>query len=442
MGPLIKDYKLHLCGMFSFSANQRKKITAQAFYKPYQAAPEVASIISKQYYPAFRHIITNTAPGSTHIELIGSSLVPFSDCSFINYQNSGNSATSPTFCIQNVSLTFYDDHFGIGIYSFELQCFDPVEGPIAISFDDLTSFTLFAREFGNIIKIGSETMTMAEFIEKKLLKLDDNGNTIKITENSGSSFYSGSKMKTWTTVDIPGLQAEEYTQLLYELGTCGKYGTALSGDLFSSSQSYFLEKTADAISVYNNWSALCLWDSFSMIGNGYKGNSYSVWSESYFKIYKFNLYCKFYLFKINSDLATSGKLGITRNELVNFITKYDLEVISYNFLPNLLFQRIKTALGIKAESEALLAKIQSRNNLLQEQSALFLNWFLGIIAFLSLVSIVGDASGLYDKLYGVVCPNQQIVKLNTWLTLGFLCFTIVLVLIIYQIKRHSQIKHK
>lgn len=441
MEPIVNDYRIQFCGMFTFTAKQRQKIVASGVYKTYQAAQDTVEIIDRQYYPAFRNILTNKIPGNGHMELIGVDPLPFPSCSFANYQKNRIATTSPHFCIKNISLTFYDERFGIGIYSFEIQCFDPASGRTNLLFDDLCAVTLAAREFSTIIQIGSDTMTMAAFIEKKLLALDDHGSTIKITENPGSTFYCGPKMKTWTTIDLPGLTHEQYTQTLYELGTCGGYGTAISGNLFSSSQSYYEEKTKELISVYNNWTALCLWDSFSMIGNGYNGNSFNVWNETYFKIYKFNLYYKFYLFKINSDLSTKGSLGITRKELINFITKYDSEVISYNFLPNLLYSHIKKALQSKSESDALLSKIHSRNSLLQEQSALFLNWFLGIIAFLSLVSVVGDASDLYDKLYGVVDPDPQVVKYNTWLTLCLLFLAVLLLIIIYWFKRFQFTKH-
>lgn len=442
MGPIIKDYKLQFCGMFTFTPNQRKKLLAQSFYTQYQATQDTVNIINKQYYPAFRHIITNKSKPPSHMELVSLNAVPFPVCTFINFQRSRAAAASPTFRIQNISLTFYDERFGIGIYSFEIQCFDPSSNETRLHFDDLTAVALFARDFENCIRIGSEVMTIAEFIETKLLPLDAKGKAIKITENPGDSYFNGPKLKTWAAIDLPGRNSTEYKQTLYELGTFGNFGTAVNGDLFSSSQVYFDEKTAEQLSVFNNWTAICLWDSFSMIGNGYNGNSFNVWNDTYFKVYKYNLYYKFYLFKINSDLSTNGRLGVTRRQLVNFITKYDQEVISYNFLPNLLFQHMKKALDSKAESDALLAKIDSRNTLLQEQSALFLNWFLGIIAFLSLVSITGDASDLYNKLYGVEKANEKIVALNTWITLIILFVSVVVLLLIYWLKRYLHSRHK
>jgi hypothetical protein len=438
MDPIIEDYKLKFCGMFSFTSKQRKQLSKRPIYKPFETHAAVVQIINNQYYPAFRPIITNISKESSHLELVSVNPVPFTNCQFVNYGQNSMAVASPTFCVQNIALTFYDDRFGVGIYSFEIKCVDPATNQTQLHFNKLTAFALFARDFDHKIQIGSEIMTMAQFIENKLLTLDDKGNTIKIKDTSGDPYFSGPKMKTWVAIDLPGKTENEYKQALYELGTCGQYGTAVSGDLYSASQSYYNEKIADQLSVFNNWTALCLWDSFSMIGNGYNGNSFDVWNDTYFKVYKYNLYYKFYLFKINSDLSIRGRLGVTRKELLSFINKYDQEVISYNFLPNLLFQHMKKALDSKAESEALLAKIESSNTLLQEHSALFLNWFLGIIAFLSLVSILGDANDLYDKLYGVKNPDPKIVSSNTWLTLYMLVGAISLLPLIYWFKRYIQ----
>jgi hypothetical protein len=442
MGPTIDDYKLQFCGMFSFTPKQREQLAKRPFYKPYQANVTTVNVINQQYYPAFRPVIINTSKASGHLELVSVNPVPFANCEFVNYKRHRLAIASPNFCLQNISVTFYDERFGIGIYSFEIKCLNPATNQSTLFFDELTALAFFARDFNNSIQIGSETMTMLQFIEKKLLQLDDKGNTIKITDTPGDPHFSGPKMKTWIAIDLPGMTGDVYKQALYELGTCGEFGKALNGSVFSSSKAYFEEKTAEQLSVFSNWTALCLWDSFSMIGDDYKGNGFEVWNDTYFKVYKYNLYQKFYLFKINSDLSTNGRLGVTRRELLNFITKYDQEVISYNFLPNLLFQHMKKALASKAESDALLAKIESRNTLLQEHSAVFLNWFLGIIAFLSLVSIVGDASDLYDKLYGVDHPDVKIVASNTWMTLFGLVAAIGILLFIYWLKRYLQRQHK
>jgi len=442
MAHTIKDYKLQLCGMFTFSTAQRKAFAKRPFYKSYQANLLTKTHVTRQYYPAFRDIILNTAKPESHLELISQAAVPFSGCSFVDYKVNGVLSPSPTFRIKDVSVTFYDERFGIGVYSYSLECYDVANSSIELDFDELTAVSFFARDFENQIVVGNETLTIAEFIEKKLLALDDNGNTINISEKPGESYFNGPKLKIWTVIDLPGLNDQQYTQALYELGTCTAFGTAVSGHLYSSSQAYFDSKVADQISVYQNWKALCLWDSFSLIGNDYKGNSFEVWNDNYFKVYKYNLYHKFYLFKVNSDLATNGKLAVTRKELVYFITKYDLEVISYNFLPNLLFSHMKKAMQSEEESKALLSKIDSRNSLLQEQSALYLNWFLGIIAVLSLVSIVGDASGLYEKLMGITDLKEQTAISVTRFSLVLLIIVIVILLIIYKVNRYKQNKHR
>lgn len=426
--PTIKEYSIQFCGMFNFSSKQRRQLQKRPFYKKFElSAPKIRGIIAKQYYPVFRPFILNNSSDSEYLELVSASPVSFANCLFANYTKHGQPEPSPYFNIQNVSLTFYDEKFRIGIYSFEAVLLDGQKNASPVDLNDYTAFVKFCREFENEIILGNETLSISSFVEKKLLCLDDKGSCIKVSEHPDSPYYSGSKLKTWMTADIlaysPGYDQEK---ALYEIGTSGSFMSSCNGDVYQPSDVYLKSVMEDQISVFNNWTALCLFDSFTLIGNDYLKHGETVWRETYLKIYKFNLYYKFYLFKVNSDLATKGKLSITRNELSKFINKYNLELISYNFLPNLIFSNIKKALGTQSETSALMDKIENTNRIFKEESDKHLNILLSIIAVLSLVSVIGDFSDLVAKLYGVQEPSQGDIKINTWIALSSLVIIIII----------------
>ncbi|AMP98920.1 hypothetical protein AY601_2014 [Pedobacter cryoconitis] len=437
--PQLQAYSIQFCGMFNFSPIQREMLKKQPMYqKAVITDQRVRSIISRQYYSAFRPFILNDCPDKEYMELISVASVAFRSCTFADYKQNGQAMPSPVFNVQKVSITFYNEQFRTGIYSFEIRIVDAQGAEVPLNVDELSRLVKFAREFDSKIIAGGQTMSISEFIEKKMLVLNSNGDFISISEQQGSVYYNGSKLKTWITADLANFPAGyEPDHALFELGTSAPYLSASTAGDFRPSQLYFDSIIGDKISVFDNWSALCLHDSFILLASNYLLQGEIVWRDTYLKIYKFNLYCKFYLFKVNSQVTTKGKLSVTRTELARFLNLYNMEMISYNFLPNLIFANIKEALGIHGESIALMEKIENSSKIFREESDRLLNILLAIIAFTSLVSVMGDFSALVAKLYGNPNPSMDAQQSNTWIAL-----LVLLALIIFVTGRYFLRKRK
>lgn len=426
--PQIQAYSIQFCGMFNFSPIQREMLRTQPMYqKAVITNQTVRSIISRQYYPAFRPFILNDCPDKEYMELVSAG-VAFPNCTFEDYKPNGQVMPSPVFNVEKVSVTFYNEAFRTGIYSFEIRVVDAQGAEVPLDVEELSSLVKFAREFDSKIITGGQTMRISDFIEKKMLVLNSNGDFISISEQQGSVYYNGSKLKTWITADLANFPAGyEPDHALFELGTSAPYLTASTAGDFRPSKLYLDSIISGKISVFENWSALCLQDTFILLASNYLQQGELVWRDTYMKIYKFNLYCKFYLFKVNSEVTTKGKLSVTRTELARFLNLYHMEMISYNFLPNLIFANIKQTLGIHGESLALMEKIENSSKILREESDRLLNILLAIIAFTSLVSVIGDFSGLIAKLYGNAEPSMVVQQGNTWIALVVLLALIVFV---------------
>lgn len=413
----LKDYSLHFCGLFSFSKKQRKALVAQPFYSQTVADPPALDWIEKQYYPFFRGFVLNNTNIGQHIEICSTEQVPFRNCSFKDYRHHGTERESPLVNIGEVSLTFYNEQYGLGIYSFSMTIAQSIH---ETTLDDLTGLAKFCREFGNTIIYQGTACTIAGFIQDNFFGFDGIAYPITIVGKHSAGNYSGSKMKTWINADVGDISpAYSIDKALFEVATCGPIGSATlqPGDYTPSEK--FLDVVLDtSLDVYRNWKCLCLSDSFTMLGIGYMDLGRNVWQKTYFKIYKFNLFCKFYLFKINADLASRGRFKVSRKELLGFTTRYNRGHISYNFLPNLIHQHIKDALGTKEELESLVYNIELQNSLAQEEKDSHLNWLLSLIAISSLISVLSDLGGVIGYLYGTANPPRYAVFVNTWIGLS------------------------
>lgn len=81
--------------------------------------------------------------------------------------------------------------------------------------------------------------------------------------------------------------------ILYDMGNVSVIGSAKGVGIFAPSESYLKEQLANnKISVFKNWSALALYDTFTRISTDFP-DTFKSWEYDYF-----NLYIHMYLFKI------------------------------------------------------------------------------------------------------------------------------------------------
>ena len=122
---------------------------------------------------------------------------------------------------------------------------------------------------------------------------------------------------------------------------------------------YYLSAIDSFALLYSELS-IPLFDTFTVLGNNLitSANENSIpflratWTQTYFRIYLFNIFMKYNLFRYNLEMGDDSVK--VRDEFEGFLNTYNLSHLSYNFLPNLIFQQHRKGLQIDEELEKLL----------------------------------------------------------------------------------------
>jgi hypothetical protein len=288
--------------------------------------------------------------------------------------------------------------FPNGLHFFSVELFAPEQGLSEIS--DLTNC---ARDFDKEVIIDGETTKWVNWIEKNCL------NNIKISSSPTEApvnvdEFSGSKFKLFTVVDLvecdeiksPGVISE----LLYDIGTVSPISTA-NGNLDSTpSISYFEEVMEDKIEVFQNYAMLPLFDSFTTVGFNLLNDDnqkvkYNTYANIRFRIYLYNLFLKYNLFRYNSNMiADSVK---TRDEFESYLNTYNISHISYNFLPNLIYHGLRSSLQIDNELKQFQERINRISQSIQEEQQKRSNMLLAVVGAMTSISSIEPVFGFMEN---------------------------------------------
>ena len=391
--PVVNKSVIIFSGLFSYTADE--KLSIQKRSKHNKVVSLYPDVICNQYYPVFRKFILNNC-SDDYLQIV-------------NENTYSLKLNDEEIIVEDVRLSFFDDEIGLGMYSFKVKF---QQQP---SFGRLIYLIRNLRLFGTKVFMTTKEITVVDFIEQNILRCEDNPATplkCKIDKSSKVYSYSGNKLKTFVALEFDEIpKGYSHEEALFEIGTFTDFPTSkLSVAENSPASSYFDSIISTRISVYRNWSGLALFDSFVLIGERdyLKGpDTISMICESYFKIFLFNLYVKFYLFKANSDLEEKGD-KFSKRQLYSFLQKYDLKHISYNFLPNLIHDKIREASEIDLELDAVRSKIEMLDSLRQERFSRKLNWFLAGISVLTIVSFLNDLPDVYKDIFGCKPENLRL----------------------------------
>jgi hypothetical protein len=245
---------------------------------------------------------------------------------------------------------------------------------------DVSNISFLARNFNSTISFSDNNrMSWISWIEKYALN-----NVVIHGEKVSVDDYSGSKFKVYTIVDLDeNITSEKRANYLYDIGCGVPLETAKGNNSFTPSESYYETIMEKSIRIFNNWDALPLFDSFTVIGNGILRDDYSIktYSTIYFRLYLFNLFFKYNLFRFNTKLH-EGTVKV-RSEFEDFINTYNISHVSFNFLPNEIYFKIREVLEIDTE----LAKFQERiiriSTSIQESQQKKTNLLLGLVSFIT-----------------------------------------------------------
>lgn len=221
------------------------------------------------------------------------------------------------------------------------------------------------------------------------------GNKLEVDE------YSGSKFKTYTVIDLDhsnGVNELDRDHLLFEIGTSSRLGTIRENSNYKPSEEYYSQIMQNKLSAFANYTGLALLDSFTVIGSGnYKSLTkdnpddyiqYHQWNRVYFGIYIFNLFVRYNLHKYNTKFLLDPVRY--RNRFQHFINHYNFTQISFNFLPNLIFEKIRMGMGIDSEIEKFEKRLSGLASSIQEDQEKRQAFLLTLISVFSSFSAAKD----------------------------------------------------
>ncbi len=249
--------------------------------------------------------------------------------------------------------------------------------------------------------------------------------------------FSGSKFKVYSIIDVLEKEEDSYYNrdfLLFDIATRSKIGSIVDNGYFAPSKQYYDEIMQDSISVFNNYKGLALLDSFTIIGNNlYPAEviderdlmTQNTFNRIYFSIYIFNLFVRYNLFKFNATFKTEPKEK--RDEFQQFLSDYNFKHISFNFLPNIFFNKMRNAMGIDNEIEHFESRLDSLATKIQEDQDKRQAILLGVISALSSISAIEPIFSFLDNFQkssgiSIIVFYSIFSLLGVSLALGVLAF--------------------
>lgn len=379
-------YILKFCGMFDVDEKQKRELLkSEKFAIKRINADSIGDYndwryVNEQYYPNFRRFISNESPSIDGFTILSDDIILTKKKYNKVLQNAPIVSSTVSFIIKSVEIFLFKK--SPGIISLDIQI-----DTDSLDLNIVTAFINQTRNYSSkIIETDTGTeLEMLHLIQDKILNNAVEKNkfnlSYQLAEQQRRSFkrggslciadYRGSKLKVFQCFNLKDKPDLDFGQMLFSLGTLTPITKDLSeADYNTHSKQYHMQTVSDCISVYNNWAALCLFDTFTMVGHNYltEPMTLKTWQTTYFRIFVYNLYYKYYLFSINSEkLYQREALKKQRQELNEFIQIYDTPYISYNFLPNLIHEKIRNGIKAGEETDKLRNKVEWMTGLINEE---------------------------------------------------------------------------
>lgn len=220
--------------------------------------------------------------------------------------------------------------------------------------------------------------------------------------------------------------------LLYEVGTLSPVGCIGTDNWLAPSYDYYHDNIIrnNKVSLFDSWRGLALVDSFTMISRektnpyGTSDGQFFLWRNFYFPlIYLRCIIEKTFCFRRNTAYRRNSNAENLVEEIADMERYYFYNNISYNFMPNLLYDSMALGLGLQEERQELSNQVKERakeeraqQKELNEKRTNLLTVLLSVFAIFSVVwdlcSITTSAIPSWNKQYAAI----------TFIILGVLAF--------------------
>jgi hypothetical protein len=326
--------------------------------------------------------------------------------------------------VSEIELHLFENQIGVFSISVDAQ---------ELEFNYVSDLLYFLKMFSAHVK--NENVELHEWISKYAL----DGISLRSNPSNfvDSDEYSGSKFKIYSAFSVDETVAgKDYNRdhLLYEIGTGSMLGSVASVGYFTPSPEYFKEIMKHRVSAFNSSAALALLDSYTVIGqNLFYANgavnpfNFGSYNRIYFSIYLFNLHLKYNVFRFNAKFKDDPVQYKARFE--DFMNEYNFSHISFDFLPNLIYSKMRAALGVELEVKNFEKRLKSLAANIQEEQEKRQAALLGIISIISSISAIDpiletaeevrDYMGMENELFYVLASVVSIAAAIPILTYLF-----------------------
>lgn len=390
--------KAYFCGYFSTTKSDfEKHLEGDAFWTPCIHSPEKIEEWKGYYFPEFVDLCANKVKTYVHVY-----------DQEIQVKMRDESVRKAVL----TDLKVYLYPFGIVMYSIGLRQDDAM---LADTFPVLLS-----------LRMAVSVIADSDFERLAVSPL------AKLCKAAGASrlMESGNKFKLFriVTADSDPVEAQKFDELLFSAGTMAMYDET---DSRSFTRNYFDQiMSKGRLSVFKNWSALSLLDTFTILA--FRPNPYAAgfWESDYFgKMYLYSLFRKFFLFRLNDRLRTEPAcVSRLKDELEVFNGEYSFPMLSYNFLPELLVNSMEAGLDVEYEKEKIGQMVTHEKERKEAETGERMNLFLGAISVLTLFSAIWDFACLMDGMFvfGESIGTVTGFRACTMLIVGIICLVVLL----------------
>ncbi|MBO5894825.1 MAG: hypothetical protein J6Q33_03440 [Alistipes sp.] len=386
-----------LCGNFSSAGRCLTPTTVDAAWRYKVKTPEERALGHRYYYPKFYDMCFGDRDrGIEGIE---------------RYEMTINKEVELTLCQRTHKFTV--DRLELYICPFNVVLYSIMVSMSSQSHNDIT---LVMSKLRNFTGVDYANGTLKPFIEvaiKPIMRLCDSvqlsGRDAQMKGAYDAMLLYGNKFKLFQVValDDEKTKSMDSDMLIYEFGTLTRIDNHDMSAPEAPSEEY-LEKIVktNRISVFNDWKALALFDTFTMMGQRLSEGTIRNWVDNYFgMIYLYGIFVKVYLFDLNNNYDSSLKNCFAmRKSMMSemydmFEGKHYFPDISYNFLPRMVNTQIQEALEIAPEKSRIYERIERQNMLREKRVDSRMNNLLFFISSLTMFSAIWDAACLVNEMY-------------------------------------------
>ncbi|PLX24541.1 MAG: hypothetical protein C0599_01920 [Salinivirgaceae bacterium] len=390
----VNSFYVILSGLFVYDAKTTDSAKFNRVFEPWKKRIENGNYestydyLKNSYYDGY---LNNMFPEIRH----GDQIYDPQNNDFLNHYTLNQSLLSglreirvPAKEIEIPLVVDYIDVFvfpyDIGIFSMKIRVDEDKELSLGLISDLLNMLRALQVRF----QVGDNATTMKDFISDHILSAF----SLPIEWQTFNP-----QLKSYTVIDLANeMEQKELDYLLYDMGNVSPLGSAAGNTMFSPSDEYYSEQMSqNKISIFKNWSALSLYDTFTRISVNFP-DRFKTWEYDFYNVYVYSLYMKTFLYLTNTRLSDVTILNkeneAIRDRFVEFVNDYHHTQISYKFLPDLLKDKMAFALDIPSELDSMEVKISRINQHVQERRQQRMNFILVMITFLSLFSLGRDVA--------------------------------------------------